>query len=448
MSGINSILDIGKGALFTHQLGIDITGHNIANVNTPGYSRQRLLLETKEPMSFRPGMLGTGVRGAEVQRMHDRYLLGQMTDEYQALGRWDAEKGLLERLEMILSADEFNPSLCEFWNAWEDLANNPSGQAERAVVISKGEQVANNIQRIYADMEQFKRAEIDAGVRGTVEEINLLSEQIADLNKKIMGYEAGGQNANDFRDKRELLLKELSTKIDIDHFEDNEGQLNIIVCGVKPLVVGGIYFELSAQTQAGGQDILWTNSEGETTVITEMISGGNLKGKLVDIQVYMDRLDELAGNIIEAINTLHSAGFGLDGSTGNVFFTGLSASDIAVNTVLVNDIDKIAAAETVEGVPGDNGNALAIAGLRNDSSIGDYFNSLVTDVGTGLQKAAANFDHQNEMVEHMDNFRDSISGVSLDEEMVALIQYQNAYEAAAKLIGVADELLNTLINMV
>lgn len=448
MPGINSVLDIGKSALFTQQLGIEVTGHNIANVNTLGYSRQILHLETKQPMSFIPGQIGTGVRASEVIRIHDRYLLGQITSEYQALGKWDAEKDVLERVEMVLSADEFNESLCDFWNAWEDLANNPSGLAERAVVISKGEQIANSIQSIYSNMEQFKSAEMDAGVTATVEEINLLSEQISDLNKQIVSAEAGGQNANDLRDKQELLLKELSEKIDIDHFYDNEGQLNIIVCGMKPLVSGGNYFELSTQTREGVQEVLWTDSEGESTVITENISGGSIKGSLVYIEDYMDRFDELAVNIMESVNALHSTGFGLDGSTGNVFFTGTSASDIEVNTVLINDIEMIAAAETAEGVPGDNGNAIAIAELRYDSSIGDYFNSIVNDVGTGLQKANSNYDHQLEMVNYLNNLRESISGVSLDEEMISLIQYQHAYEAAAKLISVADELLSSLINMV
>ncbi|MBN1275877.1 MAG: flagellar hook-associated protein FlgK [Deltaproteobacteria bacterium] len=448
MSGINSVLDIGKSALLTHQLGIHISGHNIANVNTPGYSRQVLHLETKEPMSFTPGMLGMGVRGSEVRRIHDSYLLGQLNSEYQALGRWDAESGVLERLEMILSADEFNNSLCEFWNAWEDLANNPSGLAERAVVISRGEQVVNIIQRIHSSIMQFKNAEVGAGVTATVEEINLLSEQIADLNKKIISAEAVGQNANDFRDKQELLVRELSEKIDIDYFYDNEGQLNIIVCGMKPLVNGGNYFELSTQTREGVQEVLWIDSEGESTVINQNISGGSIKGNLVDLKSYIDRFDELAKNIIECVNSIHSAGFGLDGSTGIDFFIGSSASGISVNPALVNDLNMIAASGTYEGLPGDNGNALAIADLRYDSSIGDYFNSIVNDVGANLQKANSNAAHQSEMIVYMNNLRESVSGVSLDEEMISLIQYQHAYQSAAKLVAVADELLRTVINMV
>ena len=425
-----------------------IRDSNIANVNTPGYSRQVLHLETKEPMSFTPGMLGTGVRGSEVRRIHDSYLLGQLNSEYQALGRWDAESGVLERLEMMLSADEFNNSLCEFWNAWEDLANNPSGLAERAVVMSRGEQVVNIIQRIHSSIMQFKNAEVGAGVTATVEEINLLSEQIADLNKKIISSEAVGQNANDFRDKQELLVRELSEKIDIDYFYDNEGQLNIIVCGMKPLVNGGNYFELSTQNREGVQEVLWIDSEGESTVINQNISGGSIKGNLVDLQSYIDRFDELATNIIEGVNSIHSAGFGLDGSTGIDFFIGSSASGISVNPALVNDLNMIAASGTYEGLPGDNGNALAIADLRYDSSIGDYFNSIVNDVGANLQKANSNVAHQSEMIVYMNNLRESVSGVSLDEEMISLIQYQHAYQSAAKLVAVADELLRTVINMV
>lgn len=448
MPGVNSILDIGRGALFINQWAINVTGHNIANVNTPGYSRQKMSMAAKEAMSHLPGQIGTGVRAMEIRRIHDRYLAAQICDEYQGLGRWEAEKGVLGRVEMVLSPDEFNDSMCEFWNAWEDLANNPSSQAERVVILARGEQLAYNIQRMHAGLEEIQRNEINAGIKVTVQDINVLTAQIADLNNKVARYEAGDQNANDFRDKRDLVLKELSTKINIDYFENDDGHFNVFISGGKPLVIGEVSYELSTQTNAGLEEIVWENSEGEKEVVTGAISGGILKGKLVDIQRYLSRLDTFAENLMEKVNDIHSAGYGLDGSTGNDFFTGTSASDIAVNQDIVDDTDRIAASGTAEGVPGDNSNAIAVANLRNESTIGDYYNSLVTDVGTELQKATINFDHQSEMVAHLDNYRESISGVSIDEEMVKLIQYQHAYDAAAKLIVVADEMLGTVINMI
>jgi flagellar hook-associated protein 1 FlgK len=219
-------------------------------------------------------------------------------------------------------------------------------------------------------------------------------------------------------------------------------------------------WHLSTEPSGTGlQDIVWCDSDGNSAAITDTISSGKLKGwcEVRDnvIPDYLNRLDALANGIRGEVNNLHASGYGLDGSTGSEFFTGTSAVDLTVNPTISDDPSKIAASASSAGLPGDNSIAIAITNLQNaltmnggTGTFDDYFNSLVTDVGSQVEMAGSNLDHQSSMVDHLDNYRESISGVSLDEEMVNLIKFQHAYDAAAKLITTVDELLNTLINMV
>ena len=462
MSNIYGILNVARGALLTQQLGIDVTGHNIANVNTLGYSRQRVNMQTNVPIPFWPGQTGTGVNAVDIQRIYDRFVGVQINNENQNLGRWETQKGGLEKVEMIFDETTgygLSQAMDEFWNAWQDLVNNPSGHTERTALVAKSEILANRFNKIYSDLEQTQK-DADNSIKGTVEEINLISDQIADLNEQISQIEATGQNANDLRDQRDLLLNELSSMMDITTSEGNDGKVTVFISGGRPLVQNNSSWDLSTQTNASGfQDIVWLDGNGGTVNITDNISGGRLKGWIevrdVSIPGYLSRLDDLAGTIINEVNSLHQVGFDLNGNPGEVFFTGTSASDMAVNPNIVSDVNLIAASGTAGGVPGDNSNAIAIANLQNaltmsgnTATFGDYYNSIVTDVGSDVQKAGINFEHQTAMVNHLNNYRESISGVSLDEEMVNLIKFQHAYDAAAKLITTVDELLNTVLNMV
>ena len=466
---IYGLLNLGRGALLTQQEAINTTSHNIANVNTPGYTRQRLNMGTNTPLSFWSGQVGTGVSGTGVERIYDRFLGFQVNDENQNLGKWEAEKNTLERVEMIFDESTgygLNQGLSEFWNGWQDLVNNPSGLTERTSLLSKSESLALTFNQTRSDLEKI-RTDLDKNIEGTVDEINQITEQIADLNQKIAQAETGGQEANDYRDKRDLLLKDLSSKIDINSFEGSDGKITVLAANGRPLVQNDHSRDLSTRDNAlsGHKDIVWLDSEDNPTDIASDINGGKLKGWLEvrdnTIPEYMDRLDSFAGSIIEKVNELHQSGYAMttdpltgDPYTGVPFFSGTDASDIAVNSDIIDDVNMIAAAETVGGVPGDNGMAIQISNLQNALTMNDdnatfdnYYNSLVSDVGTDVRGAAINYDHQSSVVTHLDNYRESVSGVSLDEEMVNLIKFQHAYEAAAKIISTADELLQTVINM-
>jgi flagellar hook-associated protein 1 FlgK len=268
------------------------------------------------------------------------------------------------------------------------------------------------------------------------------------------------QSANDYRDQRELKLQELSKLIDINTSEDTTGAVSVFVANGRPLVAGSITWQLSTETNASGlQDVVWVDGSGSTTNITSDISGGNLSGWLevrdVVIADYQSRLDTLAQTLINEVNTLHQTGFALDGSAGEVFFNGSAAVDIDVNANIVADPDLVAAASDPTRVPGDNSKAIEITDLQyqltmsaNTATFNDYFSSLIRDVGNEVIKSDSYYGQQDKMVAYLDNYRESISGVSLDEEMINLIKFQNAYTAAAKLITTADELMESVLKMI
>ena len=464
MTNIYGILNTGRTALFAQRKAVDVTGHNISNVNTPGFSRQRVNLETNTPMSSSPpGQLGTGVRAAEIQRIYDRFLGDQINRETSDMERWDSQKSALERVEMILNESSeygLSSAMSEFWNSWHDLANNPEDQPQRTVVVEKAKSLANRFQKIYRDLMQVQEG-LDRNLDANVQDINLMSEQIAHLNMKIFSIENSGDNANDYRDQRDLIIEKMSSIIDITSFEDPDGKVTVLVGNGRPLVENVYSWDLATRINpsTGFKDILWANGDGDYVDITNNITGGEIKGSLevrdVKIPEYFNGLDSLAGDIITELNSLHANGFGLDGSSANDFFNGTTAYDIRVNPTITADLNRIAVASVLTGIPGDNTNAIAILNLQHGlimsggtSTFDDYYNSLVSNIGSDVQEAERNSDHQNEIVTHLVNTRETISGVSLDEEMVNLIKFQNAYDSAAKLISVVDELLTTVLNMV
>lgn len=459
--GLSSTLNIGRDALITQQKAIEITGHNIANVNTPGYSRQRLLLETKAPIATYAGQLGTGVQGLETQRIVDQYLGDQINNSAQDLGKWEARKNALERVEVVLdetSGFGLNNSMSEFWNAWQDLANNPSGNTERQTLLGKSINLSNTFQNIYSDLVEV-RNDLDSSVSSAVNEINSLAAQIADLNTKIESIESKGMNPNDYLDTRDQLLKDLSQYINFTSSEAANGMVTVTLGDGNNLVdnTGAESLVANDNDFDGFLDIEWSDG---TPINANNISGGKLSGWLqvrdTVIPAYLSDLDDLATALITDVNAIHSTGFGLNDLASNPFFSGTGASDIAVGITDPNDIAAAQNNNGVTGLYGDNTNAIAIANLQNtvtatsglNATLDDYYSSIVSDVGIKVADAGINYDHQYAMSAQLSNYRESVSGVSLDEEMVNLIKFQYAYDAAAKLINTVDEMLDSLLRIV
>jgi len=590
MSSIFGILATGTGALAAQQKAIEVAAQNIANVNTPGYSRRRLVLETNSPILTSAGQIGTGVTATGVERIYDRFLDNQIIGETEDLGRWEAQRSGLERVEAILNEAPgygLNQDMSEFWNSWQDLANNPEGYTERVTLLAKSETLAYNFEQTYNDLKGL-RADLDSGIEDTVSLINIKAGQIAELNEKIAHIETAGDNANEYRDQRTLLLNELALTMDISTTEQSSGSVTVTVGG-QTLVDGASHYDLSTVDNPSNSNLndIYIDTTGDgagDTNITGDISGGKLKGWLdvrdVAVTGYMadfnnlvssikgaevtnvtagaestlaggehfnlsststdyyvwydidggstdpsvggrtgikvdiaggDSADEVAAKTASAIaavvsgsnpvfdavasgstitinnvadgaandatvgtsgftvnkatdggngiNDLHRAGNGLMSGpayTGNDFFSGsLARDDFAVSSTIAADVNKIAAAGSSDGLPGGNSNAIAISNLQNELRMSgnavtfdDFYNAVIGDVGTEVEQANVRYSHQSEMVGYLNNCRESISGVSLDEEMANLVQFQHAYEAAAKLISLTDQLLATVINII
>jgi flagellar hook-associated protein 1 len=462
MTHLFGVLNVGTSALLTQQRAINVTGNNIANVNTPGYSRQKVNLETNLPTQTGLGPMSFGVTSTGVERIYDRFIGLQLNKESTSLGRWEAQRGMLERVEVVFDESAgygLNQALSDFWNAWQALSINPSGTTERSMVAATSEGLADAIHQKYGELEQI-REDIDTAVESGIATINRLTAQIADLNQKIARTEISGTNANDYRDRRDLVLKQLAEMIDIQSFEDADGQVAVSVAGGRPLVESGNTWQLQTQTNADGQtEVLWPNISGGSVTITGGITGGKIGGWIqtrdTKIAGYQAQLDVLANGLRDQINAVHAAGYGRGGTTGTDLFSGTGAADFAVNPDVLNDLDLIAAAATAAGVPGDADNALAVYGLRTaltmnggTATFDSVANSLVSQVGYDVQTASANAGHQADMMTYLENYRESVSGVSLDEEMVNLVKFEAAYNAAAKMISMADDMLNTLMSII
>ena len=478
MGDILGILNIGAGALQAHQEALQVTGQNIANVNTPGYSRRQVVLTSGVTQGSVYGGTGTGVKVAEVQRIYDRFIAGQIGDEQGALGRWDTQMELLERTEMALGVSSGNgleDTMSAFWNSWEDVVNNPGGRAERATLVANSENLVETFTMISAEWSAIQQ-DINSQITTTVEQVNTITEQIADLNGRIAMLEANGNDAGGFLDQRDGLVTDLSSLIDVNTFAAADGQLNIMTAGGTPLVDHSTVWTVTHGTDASGNVVVGWGEDGGSTPITDQITTGSLKGLVevrdVIIPDYQAGLDTLAAGIMTAVNAIHGTGYGLTvdpatvdpitnptgtAYTGVAFFVGTGAADMTLNPLIAEDVDIIAAAQDPDALPGDNSNALAIAGLETSFTMGgppgtmtfsEFYRGLVSEVGNDVRKAVSASEHHTATAEYLETFRESVSGVSLDEEMVNLVKFQHAYEAAAKLVSTVDEMLMSVLDMV
>ncbi len=464
MSSISGMMNIAKSALATQQKALNITANNIANADTEGYSRQRLVLDQSGYVDYNGGTMSTGVQATSIQRIYDKFLGAQMAESAAQQGRWEAQQETLEKAELMfddVSGYGLNSAMAEFWNSWQEVVNNPSGYTERATLLANAENMTLVFNQLARDLNQV-REDSNLSITGAVDDINTLTREIAELNMKIVEMENGSDHvANEFRDERDLKYKELANLIDVSSFEDEDGYLIVSTAGGHNLVEQEQSWNLVTDTNTEGfQDVFWESGTGALTNITDDISTGKLKGWIEArdeiIPGYESDLDELAVAMADAVNDQHVLGLDLNGDAGTQFFTiSAGASDIRVNSSIAADVNLIAAALNTESVPGGNGNAIEIADIQNrllmsgsSATMDDFYNGLVSDVGRYVSQAIVNAEHQSTVSLQLDTYREEISGVSMDEEMVNMVQFQSAYSAASKIVTAVDEMLETLLNLV
>lgn len=464
--GLNTAL---RG-LMAQQQAINTVTHNISNANTPGFSRQDVVLETTDPFTVPTqnraslkGQVGTGVTISQIRRIRDGFLDTQFRQQNQELGFWEAKSNGFEQIEGLFNEPSDNGlgnQLGQFWNRWRDLTNDPRNQAMRLALKEQAANLASFIQSSYTTLTR-QRSEIDKQIVLRVAQINSLAAQIASLNEQIQKVKAVGDNPNDLEDRRDLLLDEMTKLIRVSSFETDQGVMVLSVGGVQ-LVGQGFLNQIDAtQLNASGYHELTWESDGSNVTLL----GGELKG-FFDLRdtIIPDKqaaINALATALITEVNAVHSAGYGQDGvTTGLNFFSGTDASDVGINATIAADPTKIAAA-TVANAPGDGSNAAAIGALQfalvmggssyvgsltGTASIDSFYQGFISTLGVESQQAQRSEANVSLLIQHIEAARGSTSGVSLDEEAANMIKYQRAYEASARMVTTLDSMLDTLIN--
>lgn len=502
-------LETAKRAIYAQQYAIYTTGHNIANANTEGYSRQRVNMKTFIPMepvalgrSTIPGQMGTGVIVRDIVRLRDEFLDRQFRNQHQRLGDWETQLDFLEQIESVINEPSANDPLDEtglaraidgFWEAWNTLAQAPQDAGNRRIVIEAMQSLAEAFNMKHSQLKQLED-DIKDKLQIKYDEANRLLQQIANLNKEIADVERLGDHANDLRDQRDLLVDQLSKIVDIRvevKLVDGKEEYSIVLAGSEIELVNKEEVKRTFVEPPEDPNDPSFDSDKHVNVKTD-VTGGEINGLLVSkdtVIKYIDQLNALAYTFVKGevtlpngttladgsggVNGLHKMGFDKNGVSGSDLFvpsngTEITAGTISVNPVLLSDESKLA--PSLGAGTDDNIIAQLMAQLKTDGTftfkvpvidptnppsngptitngtINNYYRAYTGQIGVETDSARREFNNVSSVIKHIDNRRLSVSAVSLDEEMANLIQFQHAYNAAARNMTTVDEMLDRIIN--
>ncbi|UYL10111.1 flagellar hook-associated protein FlgK [Bdellovibrio sp. SKB1291214] len=465
MSKISAMMDTGKRSLMNSQTALQTVGHNIANKSTEGFSRQRVELLSNVPIGEGGLQIGMGARAGVVTRVNNPWLEKQIQKEGMSMGYEDARADGLSRVEQIYNEQNnkgLNQYVTDFFNGFRELSNNPESLASRTMVREAAVGMTKDFGRVTSQLRGVQE-DLDAQLKTTVGEINEITKEIASLNEKIQTIEVQKVPANDERDRRDLLLKKLGDKIDITWAEGRDG-LVTVTAGRTAILVSGIgSSELKAQpTNTRDRMEIFFQGTGTPANVTEQITGGRIGGILnvrdEVVENLLTHVDNLAYTLATEVNKAHIEGFDRHGKNGVLFFEQPeqvkgAASTMSMNRTIFNDVSKIAAASRPDAA-GDNTVANVISALQyrqvmdgGTATMDDYYNTQVGQVGAMVQRAVKSQESQKNVMNQLTNIRESISGVSLDEETTKMIEFQKTYDASARLIKTADEMFDTVLNL-
>ena len=333
--GLSGLLDIGKSALSVAQQALTVTGHNVANVNTPGYSRQEAVLSEREPINGGPGQVGTGVEVTQIRRIVDNFINRELTSSHEVLGELSITRDQLFQIQTIFSSSNtqgIGAQLNAFFSSLQDVAVSPSDITTRSVLLAKSALLTNSITQVAGELAS-RRTSVDDQVKQTISEINSLTAQVAELNNKIVSAEITGQNANDVRDQRDQAINELAKRIDISVIEGANGALSVFVGRGQVVVESNVSRNLVAVESldnGGLVNVQYDTGSTSSSDITSLISGGRIGGLLAIRDTIIPGLqtsfDKLSASLVNEVNQLHRQGYGLDGSTGLDFFSPLTVT--------------------------------------------------------------------------------------------------------------------------
>lgn len=471
MARIHSMMDIGKRSMMNSQTALQTSGHNIANKSTEGFSRQRVEIQTNTPIGSGQLRYGMGSKTAAVTRINNPYLERQIGNERSLGGFFDGKAEAMSRVENVYNEQQnkgLNQFVSDFFSSVHELSNNPESLATRTQVRETADFLTKDFKRVHSQLHEITK-DLDQQIKSQLEEVNGMTKEIASLNEKIQGVELQGGFANDERDRRDLLLKQVGERINIRWAEGADTTVTVTAGNSALLVAGYDAKTLAAKPTAetakkaeGSVDIFYFNSDkAEPVNVTQQITGGKIGGTLaVRDEVVTDLLsdvDKMAYSFAANVNEIHRSGFNAYNETNENFFelpTEIrhASANLKVNADIMDDVGRIATAGAAQS-PGDPRIATAMAHLQNDKTMGgehtfdEFYNSIVGKVGVQAHRAETASSTQRDIVKQMNNLRESVSGVSLDEEATKLIEYQKSFDASARLIRTADEMFDTVLNL-
>jgi flagellar hook-associated protein 1 FlgK len=456
MPTIGSILATATSALRTQQSALDVVSHNIANAATEGYSRQRPVLASNTALRTPDGVFGTGVGIATVQQVRDALIDASFRTEVSNASEQETRAQTLGRVETMLgepSEQGLAATFDRFLSAWSDLAVTPGSVTNRSVVRQRAIELTDKLHDFNASLDQI-RQEVDARLGVAVGRINALVDEVTRLNTAIVSVEAAGVTAGDLRDVQNRALDELATLIPIDVTRRENGSVGVATSGYN-IIDGAAGLTLKLGSVAGTMGIaieghagLLPDAGGATGALLEVLN--------TDIPAVRQSLDDFAAALVGAVNTVHGTGTGPDGGAPVDFFdpAGTSAGTIELSADVLASARRVAAGAPDGGgsyQAGANDVALSIAALRDTilaglgTTPGEHLQGLVSSIGLAVRSSTDKGEVHRTLADQADGRRMSLSGVSVDEELVQMIQFQSAYQAAARVVTAVDEMLQSLL---
>jgi flagellar hook-associated protein 1 len=454
MSSGFSGLSTALTALHAQRRGLEVTGQNIANANTVGYTRQRMdmqaLLGTPVPAIYSTwDGAGAGVEVSDITRLRDAFLESRGRTEHASQSFLNARKDVFGRVESIFaepSDTALQSQLSDFWAGWSDVANQPGDMAARSQIMQRGGVIADGLRAGYdALASQWDTIRTQADAFST--DVNTAADMVAQLNQTIMTARAAGMPQNELADQRDLHLMKLAELVGAIATARDDGTVDVFVGGSQLVSHGDArHVEVVGAKRMVDQAtdrvrLRWTDSNQPV-----MVANGQLAASLDalgdTLPAYADQLDALAAKIADAVNTQHKAGYGMDDVKDRDFFTGTTASTLAV---AITDPKQLGVSAAAGKLDGSNADLLNEIGRKADGPDAAY-RDMVVRLGVVSQTAQRRAEIQEKVTGDMDALRASDAGVNLDEEMTNMLTYQRAYEAASRVLTSVDQMLDTLIN--
>jgi flagellar hook-associated protein 1 len=451
MSSLLSTMFLATGAMAADQGALEATTNNAANVNTPGYSRQLPILQENPPVVVGKLTFGMGVSLAKLESVRDPILQLSIQQETGQQGALNSFTSALSQAQSLFTAgaSDIGSEISNLFSSISQLSTNPSSIALRQGVLTAASNLTSSFNNTASNLSS-QRSNLDLNVVQSVQQVNTLTQQIAGLNGQITTLQNLGQEAGTFIDQRDVLINQLSGLIDVSEIKSDSG-ITLTTSNGTALVSGTRSFALTTQPGASGVQHILSQGNDITSTLSSGALGGLIEVRDQKIPGLLTSLDTLASGLSTAFNNANITGFDLNGNIGGALFTPVVGAGSAANIgVAVTDPALIAASS--DGSAGSNGNLANFSAIQNQTIIAGttpttYYSNIVFSVGNDVSNGTAELQSSRLVLQQLQDQRGSISGVSLDEEAANMTRYQQAYDAAARIVTTVNQMLETVINM-